>query len=150
MSVYSSVGSISGVDSYTNSPMMSSFGAPRLSPSASPQIPTSEVGGIRLPNAPLNDIASFQSVSPQSPRKAATTPYLNANGRPISPASANGADYMSIRKNSLPAETSLHSSPMINNTIGLPEVTGWQPIPMTDLDSKAARSRSSSRKPVAV
>ena len=131
---------------------MSSFAAPRLSPSASPQIPTSEVGGIKLPNAPLNDIASLQSMSPQSPRKAATTPYLNANGRPISPAtSVNGADYVSARKGSLPVEASHRSSPLLNNgnTIGLPEVTGWQSIPMTDLDSKAARSRSSSRKPVA-
>lgn len=130
--------------------MMSSF-VPRLSPSDSPQMPTSEIGGIRLPNAPFNDIASMQSTSPQSPRKAATTPYLNANGRPISPASSiNGGDYIT-RKGSLPMDASHRSSPLLNNgnTIGLPEVTGWQSIPMTDLDSKAARSRSSSRKPMA-
>ncbi|KAI5123409.1 hypothetical protein M0805_006115 [Coniferiporia weirii] len=151
VSVYSSTGSASGMDSYNNSPLMSSFSIPRISPSSSPQIPTSDVGGIRLPNAPFNDIASLQSVPPPSPRKAATVPYYSSNGRPISPAaSIGGSDYMSMRRASMSAEQAHRSSPLLNggNAMGLPEVTGWQPVSLADHDSKGARSRSSTRKPV--
>ncbi|THH11502.1 hypothetical protein EW145_g631 [Phellinidium pouzarii] len=151
VSVYSSAGSASGMESYNNSPLMSSFSIPRMSPSSSPQMPTSEVGGIRLPNAPLNDIASLQSVSPSSPRKAATTPYLNSNGRPISPAALSGADYMSLRRQSMPIEQSHRSSPLLNggSTMNLPEVTGWQSVSLSDHESKMARNRTPSHKPVA-
>jgi len=144
VSVYSSSGSLSGADSYNNSPLISSFSIPRISPSQSPQMLSSEAGGIRLPNAPLHDIASLQS-SPHLPRKAATAPYFNTNGRPITPADgANGPDYFA-RRGSLPVESGHRSSPGLN---GLPEVTGWQPVPMSDLESsKPARSRSTSRKP---
>ena len=129
--------------------MISSFSIPTISPTQSPQIPSSESGGIRLPNAPLHDIASL-SGTPASPRKAATAPYFNANGRPISPAgNLGGADYFSPRRSSLPVEALHNGSPMVNGALGLPEVTGWQSVPMSDLDQKQARSRSSSRKPVA-
>ncbi|KAH8118398.1 hypothetical protein DFH11DRAFT_1796705 [Phellopilus nigrolimitatus] len=151
VSIYSSVGSTSGMESYNNSPLISSFSIPRISPSSSPQMNGSEVGGIRLPNAPFNDIASVQSIS-HSPRKAATVPYFNSNGRPISPASSvSGSDYMNMRRGSMPVDSSHNASPLMNggSALGLPEVTGWQPVPLGDLDSKSARSRSSSRKPLA-
>jgi len=98
----------------------------------------------------LHDIASLQS-APTSPRKAATAPYFNSNGRPISPAVSGGSDYFA-RRGSLPVDSPHRQSPLMSdgNAMGLPEVTGWQPIPMSDLESnKPARSRSVSRKPMA-
>ena len=139
VSVYSSTGSLSGAESYNNSPLISSFSIPRLSPSQSPQISTVESGGIRLPNAPLHDIASMQS-APNSPRKAATIPFVNANGRPISPAGSSSGDYFS-RRGSMPVEHPHQDSPLLS---GLPEMTSWQPV---DMENKPARSRSSSLKP---
>jgi len=108
VSVYSSAGSVSGVDSYNNSPLMSSFAIPRAS--QSPQIPTCEVGGIRLPNAPLHDIASLHG-QPGSPRKAATAPsaYFASNlARVGTPGSESaGGDYFGVgsRRTSMPVES---------------------------------------------
>ena len=58
-----------------NSPSASTFPIPRDPNSQSPPLVPPE-GGIRLPNAPLSDIASLQSSgpSPPTPRKAATMP----------------------------------------------------------------------------
>lgn len=98
-------------------------------------MPASEAGGIRLPNAPLHDIASLGS-QPNSPRKAATSPYYNTNGRPISPA---GGDYFG-RRSSLPVDHQQRAP------VGLPETTGWQTVPMPEMEGK--RSRSSSTKPM--
>ena len=150
MSIYSSAsaGSISGMDSYNNSPLMASFSIPNAaSPSSSPQALTSELGGIRLPSASLTDVVSLPSM-PHQPRKAATAPYFNSNGRPISPSgSIEGSEYMGIRRGSMPVELSHRSSPLLNNgcTLGLPEVTGWQPITLEEVDVKLPISRSSSR-----
>jgi GATA-binding protein len=66
VSVYSS-GSAS--TSSFNSPAVTSFSLPLERSSQSPPLGARD-GGIRLPNAPLSDIASLQSV-PASPRKAA-------------------------------------------------------------------------------
>ncbi|KAH7914444.1 hypothetical protein BJ138DRAFT_1110631 [Hygrophoropsis aurantiaca] len=80
VSVYSSQpptpGSSSNPPSNYNSPSVSTFPIPRSSQSpvsgdGSPA-PPSEQGGIRLPNAPLTDIASLQQH--HTPRKAATAP----------------------------------------------------------------------------
>ncbi|KAH7931176.1 hypothetical protein BV22DRAFT_1190483 [Leucogyrophana mollusca] len=81
LSVYSSQpptpGSSSNPPSNYNSPSVSTFPIPRSSQSpvsgdGSPA-PPSEQGGIRLPNAPLTDIASLQQQH-HVPRKSATAP----------------------------------------------------------------------------
>ncbi|OCB87547.1 hypothetical protein A7U60_g5452 [Sanghuangporus baumii] len=155
VSIYSSAsaGSISGADSYNNSPLMASFSIPNsssvptASPTSSPQALTLELGAIRLPTASLNDVASLPS-GPHQPRKAATAPYFNSNSRAISPAgSIEGSDYMAVRRGSMPIELSHRSSPLLTNgsTLGLPEVTGWQPISIEEADVKLPLSRSSSR-----
>lgn len=73
MSVYSSQpptpGSISGPPSSYSSPSIATFPIPRSS--QSPPIDAGPQGPIRLPNAPLTDIASLQQ---QAPRKSTTTP----------------------------------------------------------------------------
>ncbi|KZS97799.1 hypothetical protein SISNIDRAFT_449380 [Sistotremastrum niveocremeum HHB9708] len=60
-----------------SSPMMSSFSIPGMPRSASPTGARELDMPIRLPNAPLSDIASMQQTSPgtKSPMKSATSPY---------------------------------------------------------------------------
>ena len=52
----------------------------------------------------------------------------------------------------MPVEAvSVHASPMMGglNALGLPEVTGWQSIPMQEHDaSRPERARSNSRKSI--
>lgn len=71
VSVYSSQpptpGSISGPPSSYSSPSIATFPIPRSS--QSPPIDAGPQGPIRLPNAPLTDIASLQQ---QAPRKSST------------------------------------------------------------------------------
>ncbi|RDB19971.1 hypothetical protein Hypma_012908 [Hypsizygus marmoreus] len=70
-------------------------------------------GGIRLPNAPLSDIASMQS-SPQpspTPRKAHTVPYYSSP-----PGSANGQPQQDYYRRSSVSE------------MQQPETTGWQSV----------------------
>jgi GATA-binding protein len=64
-----------------NSPNLPSFPIPRDSSSQSPPL-ASRDGGIRLPNAPLSDIASLQQQPhPTVPHKSATSPpYYSPNG----------------------------------------------------------------------
>lgn len=73
VSVYSSQpptpGSISGPSSSYSSPSITTFPIPRSS--QSPPIDAGPQGPIRLPNAPLTDIASLQQTAP---RKSATAP----------------------------------------------------------------------------
>ena len=127
MSTYSSG---SAPPSTFNSPAVSSFSIPRDPNSQSPQLLPRD-GGIRLPNAPLSDIASLQ-LSPQSsptsaglpptPRKSATAPtpfFGQGNGN--TPA---GGEF--FRRDAAAQEMSL------------PEVTGWQSVPLTDLAPKDA------------
>ena len=157
VSIYSSSGSISGLDSYNNSPSMPSFMIPPASsPSSSPHMSTLDigagVGGIRLPNAPLNDVVSLQQQQlspplsqqngmmgmsmdgmmspplPPLPRKSATDPFFNTNGlvRSSSPAAFGlggvGAVGM-VRRGSAPVEPSHRASPMMGDVpIALPEV----------------------------
>lgn len=59
------------------------------------------------------------------------------------------SEYFSPRRGSLPVEALHTQSPMMSGSLGLPEVTGWQSVPLQDLEQKQSRSRSSSRKPVA-
>jgi GATA-binding protein len=56
-----------------NSPSMTTYPIPRDASSQSPPLVTRD-GGIRLPNAPLSDIASLQQHPHPTPHKAATAP----------------------------------------------------------------------------
>ncbi|KAI0092401.1 hypothetical protein BDY19DRAFT_990131 [Irpex rosettiformis] len=115
-----------------NSPAIPSFPIPRDPNSQSPPID----GGIRLPKAPLSDIASLTS-SPHS------RPGSASAGSPPTPrksASASSAFY----QNGQAYDGSQSGSPQI------PEVTGWQSVPLSDLAPSKSKSRSNSlRKPVA-
>jgi GATA-binding protein len=63
-----------------------------------------ESTGIRLPNAPLNDIATLGTSS----RKE--SPYFQPTGLPVT-----GSPQQTLRRSDIP------------------EVTGWQSVPMNDL-----------------
>ncbi|KAG1752460.1 uncharacterized protein EDB91DRAFT_1243225 [Suillus paluster] len=95
VSVYSSQpptpGSVSGPPSNYSSPSIATFPIPRSS--QSPPIDAGPQGPIRLPNAPLTDIASLQQ---QAPRKSATAPgYF-----PQPPVSYQGQE--TLRRGSMP------------------------------------------------
>ena len=129
MSVYSSG---SAPTSSFNSPAVTSFSLPLERSSQSPPLGTYD-GGIRLPNTPLSDIASLQSV-PASPRKAATSPdYL---------ASVIQGDYHT-RQTSLPVDIPKPPS------VEMPEITGWQAVPMAGSPPHKSTKPSSLRKPLA-
>lgn len=64
-----------------------------------------ESTGIRLPNAPLNDIASLST-----PPSRKESPYFQSTGLPIA-----GSPRQPLSRPDIP------------------EVTGWQTVPMTDL-----------------
>lgn len=103
-------------------------------------------GGIRLPNAPLSDIASMQqqqqqSGSPQlpnSPRKAATLPspfYSNGNGNGYP--GQNGGN----GNGRAPLPERRHTS----SEIDVPAAGSWQPMPeLKEGGAGGARGRSDS------
>ncbi|THH30321.1 hypothetical protein EUX98_g3863 [Antrodiella citrinella] len=128
-----------------NSPAVSSFSIPRDPNSQSPQLLPRD-GGIRLPKAPLSDIAMQQQLSqsppshsavPPTPRKSATAPTPFYQQQP-------GTEFF---RRDAPAQQDMQ----------LPEVTGWQSVPLTDLAPQdangaavnKARSNSLLQKPVA-
>ncbi|KAL4247123.1 GATA-type domain-containing protein [Abortiporus biennis] len=137
-----------------NSPAVSPFSIPRDPNSQSPPLPRD--GGIRLPNTPLSDIASLQSqesqsptmnsLSPPTPRKAATAPSAYFVDQQQQQSSE-----MFARRGSLPLDAQRQQQQAVD--IPIPEVTGWQNVPMTDLapaEKPLVKSRSNSlRKPVA-
>jgi GATA-binding protein len=127
VSVYSSG---SAPTSSFNSPAVTSFSLPLERSSQSPPLGSRD-GGIRLPNAPLSDIASLQSLSP-SPRKAATSPDYSL--APIQ------GDYYP-RRTSLPVE--------IPKASEVPEITGWQAVPMAGSPPNKSNKPSTLRKAVA-
>lgn len=133
------------------------------------------VGGIRLPNAPLNDVAQLSpplpqlqnvvvgmesmmsspptiSALPPHPRKSATDSFFLAN-RSGSPNMYGVGAVGMVRRGSAPVEPSHRGSPMVNVPIALPEVgsagAGWQGMGMGMEDAMMVRSRSSSRSSVA-
>jgi len=130
VSVYSS-GSAS--TSSFNSPAITSFSLPLERSSQSPPLGARD-GGIRLPNAPLSDIASLQSV-PASPRKATTSPDYGL-------ASVVAGDYH-VRRTSLPVDISRAAS------VEMPEITGWQAVPMAGSPPNKSAKPSALRKAVA-
>lgn len=128
-----------------NSPSASTFPIPRDPNSQSPPLVPPE-GGIRLPNAPLSDIASLQSSgpSPPTPRKAATMPVPYY---PSSPAQQvqhiQQTDYF-VRRGSLPAP-----SDMQRRSVESPEVTGWQTVPVSEMaPAKAIKTSPRPSNPV--
>jgi len=117
-----------------NSPMTSSFDTP-LPHSR----PSSREGPIRLPNAPLTDIATRLTKVP--PAKSPSAPYYiegrsTTLGRPMPPA----LDFYS-RRSSLPTDVPLHPTAQLTSTLGMPEVTGWQVIPPSDLSTSPKQNR---------
>ncbi|EMD40513.1 hypothetical protein CERSUDRAFT_80180 [Gelatoporia subvermispora B] len=127
-----------------NSPAASTFPIPRDPNSQSPPLPRD--GGIRLPNAPLSDIASLQHPStlpsPPMPRKSATAPT------PFYSQQQQQAELYS-RRGSLPPDMQRQNGPSPLD-VPLPEVTGWQSVPLSDLSTKPlVKSRSNSLRSVA-
>ncbi|TCD67517.1 hypothetical protein EIP91_012322 [Steccherinum ochraceum] len=129
-----------------NSPAVSSFSIPRDPNSQSPQLLPRD-GGIRLPNAPLSDIASLQqpqsppmnAAMPPTPRKSATAPT------PFFQGTAGGNEF--FRRDSAAQDVPMPAAEV---------VAGWQSVPLTDLaptDANGAavtKARSNSlQKPVA-
>lgn len=111
---------------------MTSFSLPLERSSQSPPLGSYD-GGIRLPNTPLSDIASLQSV-PASPRKAATSPDYGL-------ASVIQGDYHS-RQTSLPVD--IPKAPSGE----MPEITGWQAVPMAASPPNKSTKPSALRKAV--
>ena len=128
MSVYSSG---SAPPSSYNSPAVTSFALPMERSSQSPPLGSHD-GGIRLPNAPLSEIASLQSM-PGSPRKSATSPEYGL--------SSIQGDYYG-RRTSLPVD--IPKAP-----IDMPEITGWQTVPMAGSPPNKSAKANSLRKAVA-
>lgn len=109
-----------------NSPMGSSFAA-----SLPHSRPSSRDGPIRLPTAPLTDIATRLTKIP--PAKSSSAPYYiegrsTTLGRPLPPS----ADFYA-RRGSLPSEGPINPAVRLTSALGMPEVTGWQVIPPSDL-----------------
>jgi GATA-binding protein len=111
ISVYSSG---SAPASGYSSPAIASFSMPRDQNSQSPPMDSS---GIRLPNAPLSDIASLQGS-----RKPTSSPYFHNNSLPV-PSQGD----MFVRRQGEQGNAALR------RPIDIPEVTGWQTVPLTEL-----------------
>ncbi|KAF7789343.1 hypothetical protein EIP86_000287 [Pleurotus ostreatoroseus] len=123
-----------------NSPAVTTYPIPRDPNSQSPPLGPRD-GGIRLPNAPLSDIATLTS-SPQQRPSGLSSPGLTPR-KPGTPGYyPNTGDFFDRR--GTPLEGQAQSPP------SMPEVTGWQSVPMTDLAPSKPKSRSNSlRKSVA-
>lgn len=103
-----------------SSPAIPPFPMARDANSQSPPMGSRESSRIRLPNAPLSDIASLQGQ-----RKPASSPYFHTNSLPI-PTQGE----MFVRRPSLPGE---QGNGALRRPIDIPEVTGWQTVPLTEL-----------------
>ncbi|KAK7696221.1 hypothetical protein QCA50_000874 [Cerrena zonata] len=161
VSVYSSG---SAPPSSFNSPAVSAFSIPRDPNSQSPPLPRD--GGIRLPNAPLSELASLQSSSPAAapssmpptPRKAATAPtpfyhtqqgfYPNGNAAAAAAqGERRGSGSMPLTASPQMQTQSPHMQGQPTELPPMPEVTGWQSVPMSDMSSSpkpGVKSRSNS------
>jgi len=109
----------SGPNSGYNSPMTTTFSIPTNN---SISRPSSRDGPIRLPNAPLTDIATRLTKVPP-PNKASSAPYYiegrsTTLGRPLPPS----ADYYS-RRGSLPTDA-ISPSGRLTSTLGMPKSQG--------------------------
>jgi len=118
MSVYSSG---SAPPSGYSSPAIPAFSMSRDPNSQSPPMDSRESSAIRLPNAPLSDIASLQGS-----RKPTSSPYFHTNSLPV-PSQGD----MFVRRSTLPVEQGNNN--VLRRPIDIPEVTGWQTVPLTEL-----------------
>jgi hypothetical protein len=126
VSVYSSQpptpGSISGPPSSYSSPSITTFPIPRSS--QSPPIDAGPQGPIRLPNAPLTDIASLQQTAP---KKSTTAPgYF-----PQPPVSYQGQE--ALRRGSM----SLHCEQQRRVQFASPQMPVQSLAPMSGLTSES-------------
>jgi GATA-binding protein, other eukaryote len=121
-----------------NSPMTSTFPIPGGSLPHSR--PNSRDGPIRLPSAPLTDIATRLTKVP--PAKSSTAPYYVEGRSTTLAASMPPSTDFYARRSSLPPENPMNSSTSsLNSSLGMPEVTSWQVIPPSDLaDPKNQKS----------
>ena len=117
VSVYSSACGSAPQSGY-NSPAVAPFQIPRDPNSQSPPM---ESTGIRLPNAPLNDIASMST-----PPSRKESPYFQSTGLPVA-----GSPQEMYRRASLSSGDVQSQQAMRRSDI--PEVTGWQSVPMSDV-----------------
>ena len=133
VSVYS--GSSNPPSSF-NSPATSTFPIPRDPNSQSPPLIPVE-NGIRLPNAPLSDIASLASGPSPTPRKAATMPVPYYSSSSPAAQQVQQTDYF-VRRGSLPASAEMQRRSVESP---IPEVTGWQTVPPSEMaPAKSAKS----------
>lgn len=128
ISVYSSG---SAPNSCYNSPSVPPFPMPRDANSQSPPLGSHESSGIRLPNAPLTDIASLQGT-----RKPDSSPYFHANSLPVTQ-----GDVYARR---VVGQGEQQGNASLRRPVDIPEVTGWQTVPLTDigLPGKVVRKTS--------
>jgi hypothetical protein len=113
---------------------------PRDPNSQSPPLGSQESSSIRLPNAPLTDIASLQGT-----RKPDSSPYFHANSLP-----AVQGDVF-VRRASAPGDTQGNAA--LRRQVDIPEVTGWQPVPLADMGlpaNKVVRKTSTPMRKAAV
>ena len=111
-----------------NSPAVAPYQIPRDPNSQSPPM---ESTGIRLPNAPLNDIATLNT--PPSRRES---PYFQPTGLPVT-----GSPQEMYRRASIPGDVQPQQT--LRRT-DIPEVTGWQSVPMSDLGPTGKLMRKNS------
>ena len=91
-----------------------------------------ESTGIRLPNAPLNDIATMNT-----PPSRKESPYFQSTGLPVTGSPQEMYRRTSISSGDAQSQQSLRRP-------DIPEVTGWQSVPMTDLGPAGKLMRKNS------
>ncbi|KAI0346900.1 hypothetical protein BDW22DRAFT_1404626 [Trametopsis cervina] len=122
-----------------NSPAVATFPIPRDPNSQSPPLD----GGIRLPNAPLSDIASLSASS--SPLSRPTSASAGSPPTPRKAATAPGGFFPNGQQ-----ADDFYGRSRAGEQGQIPEVTGWQSVPLADLAPAKSKSRSNSlRKPIA-
>ena len=104
----------------------SGYSSPAVAPYPIPrdpnsQSPPTESSGIRLPNAPLNDIATMST-----PPSRKQSPYFQPSGLPVTGSPQEMYRRVSISPGDVQSQQPLRRA-------DIPEVTGWQSVPMTDL-----------------
>ena len=112
-----------------NSPSVPTYQIPRDPNSQSPPM---ESTGIRLPNAPLNDIASMRT-----PPSRKQSPYFQPTGLPVTGSPQEMYRRVSMTSGDVQSQQTLRRP-------DIPEVTGWQSVPLTDLGSASKLVRKNS------
>ncbi|KAF8524759.1 hypothetical protein JB92DRAFT_2879178 [Gautieria morchelliformis] len=148
VSEWDSGSAYSGGSSGYNSPMTSTFSIPQghATPTSTPlpvSRPSSRDGPIRLPTAPLTDIATRLTHQQQQPHAHAHQQQQHSK---LPPSKASSAPYYIEGRSTtlgrpLPPAQRADAAGRLAGALGMPEVTGWQVIPPSDLEGspKAAR-----------